>query len=79
MGHRGKVLRHSRLTDSLDYEVELAIVIGKAGRDIQRADALSHVFGYTVLNDVTARNLQKKHGQWFKGKSLDEALTRLTA
>lgn len=71
VGHRGKVLRHSRLTDSLDYEVELAIVIGKAGRDIQRADALSHVFGYTVLNDVTARNLQKKHGQWFKGKALD--------
>lgn len=71
VGHRGNVLRHARLTDSLDYEVELAIVIGKGGRDIRREDAMGHVFGYTVLNDVTARNLQKKHGQWFKGKALD--------
>jgi 2-keto-4-pentenoate hydratase/2-oxohepta-3-ene-1,7-dioic acid hydratase in catechol pathway len=47
------------------------VVIGTAGRDIARADALRHVFGYTVVNDVTARDLQKRHGQWFKGKSLD--------
>jgi len=46
-------------------------VIGTAGRDISRADALNHVFGYTVINDVTARDLQKRHTQWFKGKSLD--------
>jgi 2-keto-4-pentenoate hydratase/2-oxohepta-3-ene-1,7-dioic acid hydratase in catechol pathway len=71
VGHRGKVMRHAKLTDSLDYEVELAIVIGKGGRDIRREDALGHVFGYSVLNDITARNLQKKHGQWFKGKALD--------
>ncbi|HYR16931.1 MAG TPA: fumarylacetoacetate hydrolase family protein, partial [Mycobacterium sp.] len=58
-----------------DYEVELAVVIGTAGRDIARADALNHVFGYTVINDVTARDLQKRHTQWFKGKSLDTFCT----
>src|SRR5439155_928742 len=51
--------------------VELTVVIGTAGRDIPREQALSHVFGYTIVNDVTARDLQKLHGQWFKGKSLD--------
>lgn len=58
-------------TRELDYEVELAAVIGRAGRDISGERALDHVFGYTVVNDVTARDLQRRHGQWFKGKSLD--------
>ncbi len=71
VGHRGGVMRHGTLTDSLDYEVELAILIGKGGRDIPVDSAHSHVIGYTVLNDITARNLQRLHGQWFKGKSLD--------
>jgi 2-keto-4-pentenoate hydratase/2-oxohepta-3-ene-1,7-dioic acid hydratase in catechol pathway len=62
---------HHAATRELDYEVELAVVIGAAGRDIPRAQALAHVFGYTIVNDVTARDLQKRHGQWFKGKSLD--------
>ncbi len=62
---------HHAITKELDYEVELAVVIGTGGRDIARADALKHVFGYTVINDVTARDLQKRHQQWFKGKSLD--------
>ena len=62
------------LTRLLDYEVELAVVIGKAGRDIRKADAYAHVFGYTVANDVTARDLQRRHEQWFKGKSLDTSL-----
>ncbi len=62
---------HHAITKELDYEVELAVVIGAGGRDIARADALRHVFGYTVINDVTARDLQKRHQQWFKGKSLD--------
>jgi 2-keto-4-pentenoate hydratase/2-oxohepta-3-ene-1,7-dioic acid hydratase in catechol pathway len=62
---------HHAVTKELDYEVELAVVIGAGGRDIARADALKHVFGYTVINDVTARDLQKRHQQWFKGKSLD--------
>jgi 2-keto-4-pentenoate hydratase/2-oxohepta-3-ene-1,7-dioic acid hydratase in catechol pathway len=65
-----RVIRHAA-TAELDYEVELAVVIGAAGRDIPRERALAHVFGYTIVNDVTARDLQKRHGQWFKGKSLD--------
>jgi 2,4-diketo-3-deoxy-L-fuconate hydrolase len=67
----GGPIVHHAVTKELDYEVELAVIIGSAGRDIARADALAHVFGYTVVNDVTARDLQKRHGQWFKGKSLD--------
>ena len=67
----GDPVVHHAVTNELDYEVELAVVIGNGGRDIARADALSHVFGYTVVNDVTARDLQKRHQQWFKGKSLD--------
>ncbi|WP_371736327.1 fumarylacetoacetate hydrolase family protein [Acidovorax sp. SRB_14] len=59
-------------TDKLDWEVELAVIIGTGGRDISEHDALSHVFGYTVANDISARDLQRAHGaQWFKGKSLD--------
>jgi 2-keto-4-pentenoate hydratase/2-oxohepta-3-ene-1,7-dioic acid hydratase in catechol pathway len=56
---------------SVDYEVELAVVIGKSGRSIKAADAMSHVFGYTIVNDVTARDLQQTHKQWFLGKSVD--------
>jgi 2-keto-4-pentenoate hydratase/2-oxohepta-3-ene-1,7-dioic acid hydratase in catechol pathway len=62
------------LTKLLDYEVELAVIIGKAGRDIPRERAFEHVFGYTIANDVTARDLQRRHDQWFKGKSLDTSL-----
>ena len=62
---------HASLTNALDYEAELAVVIGLGGRSISRADAFEHVFGYTVLNDVTARDLQRNHQQWFLGKSLD--------
>ena len=58
-------------TAEVDYEGELAIVIGKGGRDIAPDDTWSHIFGYTIVNDVTARDLQKKHKQWFLGKSLD--------
>jgi 2-keto-4-pentenoate hydratase/2-oxohepta-3-ene-1,7-dioic acid hydratase in catechol pathway len=59
------------VTAQVDWEVELAVVIGRAGRDIPRADALRHVFGYTAINDLSARDLQTRHLQWFKGKSLD--------
>ena len=56
----------------IDWEVELAVVIGKAGRHIPQQEALAHVFGYTVLNDITARDIQNRPGiQWFQGKSLD--------
>jgi 2-keto-4-pentenoate hydratase/2-oxohepta-3-ene-1,7-dioic acid hydratase in catechol pathway len=64
------ILYH-RSTQQLDYEVELAAVIGQRGRDIPAAKALDYVFGYTIMNDVTARDLQRRHGQWFKGKALD--------
>jgi 2-keto-4-pentenoate hydratase/2-oxohepta-3-ene-1,7-dioic acid hydratase in catechol pathway len=58
-------------TDSVDYEGELAVVIGRGGRGIRRADALAHVFGYTIVNDVTARTLQQRHRQWVLGKGID--------
>ena len=67
----GDVRLDNRLTRLFDYEVELAIVIGRAGRDIARAQAMQHIFGYTIANDFTARDLQRRHEQWFKGKSLD--------
>jgi 2-keto-4-pentenoate hydratase/2-oxohepta-3-ene-1,7-dioic acid hydratase in catechol pathway len=70
VGHEASIV-HWPVTQNLDYEVELAVVIGKRGRDIPKTKAYDHVFGYTVLNDVTARDLQRKHAQWFKGKSLD--------
>jgi len=61
-----------RISEQNDWEVELAVVIGKGGKDIPREHAMEHVFGYTVLNDVTARDVQTAHGkQFFKGKSLD--------
>ena len=59
------------VSDKIDYEAELALVIGKGGKNIQRADALSHVFGYTIVNDVTARDVQMRHQQWDMGKSFD--------
>lgn len=58
-------------TGGLDFEGELAVVIGTGGRGIAKADALKHVFGYTIVNDVTARHLQKRHSQWVLGKGLD--------
>ncbi len=59
------------VTGEVDYEVELGVVIGKTGKNIPRAKAYEHVFGYTVINDTSARDLQQRHYQWFKGKSLD--------
>lgn len=70
-GHEDSIRIHSSLDECFDYENELAIVIGKEGIDISEDDALDHVFGYTILNDLSARTLQRKHEQWFKGKSLD--------
>jgi|TARA_B100001971_G_scaffold75731_1_gene69875 2-keto-4-pentenoate hydratase/2-oxohepta-3-ene-1,7-dioic acid hydratase in catechol pathway len=59
------------VSTEIDYEVELAVIIGKSGRKISREDAVSHVWGYTIINDVTARNLQGLHSQWLIGKSQD--------
>jgi 2-keto-4-pentenoate hydratase/2-oxohepta-3-ene-1,7-dioic acid hydratase in catechol pathway len=58
-------------TKSVDYEGELAVVIGKGGRGIAKTDAMKHVFGYTIVNDVTSRKLQQLHRQWVLGKGID--------
>ncbi len=70
-GHEQTVPLHEEITNELDYEGELAIVIGKKGTSISREKADDYVFGYTILNDITARDLQSKHKQYFLGKSLD--------
>jgi 2-keto-4-pentenoate hydratase/2-oxohepta-3-ene-1,7-dioic acid hydratase in catechol pathway len=59
------------VSEQLDYEAELAVIVGKGGRGISKANALSHVWGYTIINDVTARDIQGRHKQWFLGKSMD--------
>ncbi|MEJ8812541.1 fumarylacetoacetate hydrolase family protein [Variovorax ureilyticus] len=59
------------ISAQIDYEAELAVVIGKPGRNITRASAMSHVYGYTIVNDVTARDVQMRHQQWDLGKSFD--------
>ncbi|ULT58219.1 fumarylacetoacetate hydrolase family protein [Neobacillus drentensis] len=64
----------SNLTKKLDYEAELAFVIGKEGKDIPYENALDYVFGYTVANDITARDMQKRTIQWLQGKTLDKSL-----
>ncbi len=70
VGPEAAVVHHAA-TRALDYEVELAVIVGKRGRDIPVERALEYVFGYTIMNDITARDLQRRHEQWFKGKSLD--------
>ena len=67
----GAIPSHQDLCDKLDYEVELGVVIGKDCSRASRETALSHVFGYTIINDVSARNVQEAHRQWYFGKSLD--------
>ena len=59
------------VSEAIDYEVELAVVIGKGGSRIKKSDALRHVWGYTIINDVTARDWQQRHKQWHLGKSFD--------
>lgn len=63
---------HFNIVDSLDYEVELGVVIGKDAKNVALGDVQDYILGYTIVNDVSARNLQKKHQQWYFGKSLDD-------
>lgn len=63
---------HFNIVDSLDYEVELGVVIGKDAKDVALENAGEYILGYTIVNDISARNLQKKHQQWYFGKSLDD-------
>lgn len=67
----GSDVRLSAVTEKLDYEVELAFVVGRTCRDVKASEAADCIFGYTIVNDITARDLQRAHGQWFKGKGLD--------
>ena len=62
---------YPELVDSLDYEVELAVIIKKDAKNVAKEDAYNYIFGYTIMNDVSARNLQTRHKQWYFGKSLD--------
>lgn len=71
VGPRADVRLPAGISEQIDYEAELAVVIGKGGRDIPRDSAMAHVFGYTVVNDVTARDVQMRHQQWDLGKSFD--------
>ena len=70
-GPKEGIPAYEGLVDSLDYESELGVILGKDVKGISREDALDAVFGYTVINDVSARNLQTRHKQWYMGKSLD--------
>lgn len=67
----GVIPRYKGLVTRLDYEAELAVIIGKTAKNVKAADVKDYIFGYTVLNDVSARNLQTEHKQWYFGKSLD--------
>lgn len=72
IGINDKITNYQGVSNELDYEVELAVIIGKEGINIKKEDAYDYVFGYTIMNDVSARDLQQRHGgQWFRGKSID--------
>lgn len=71
IGPGEKVVLPTSVSIQIDYEAELAVIIGKAGKNISRAHAMDHVFGYTIVNDVTARDVQMRHQQWDLGKSFD--------
>ena len=70
-GPGAEIPSYEGLVDSLDYECELGVVIGKDARNVKAGEARDYIFGYTIVNDVSARNLQTRHRQWYFGKSLD--------
>lgn len=70
-GQGDEIFSYPGLVDGLDYEAELAVIIGKDAKDVPEDEAEDYIFGYTILNDVSARNIQERHGQWYFGKSLD--------
>ena len=71
-GDKETIPSYKGLVDSLDYEAELGVVLGKDAKGVKAEDAEAHVFGYTIINDFSARNLQTRHKQWYLGKSLDK-------
>jgi 2-keto-4-pentenoate hydratase/2-oxohepta-3-ene-1,7-dioic acid hydratase in catechol pathway len=68
---QGEAIEIPQTSSAIDYEAELAVIIGKGGKGISEADAMRHVWGYTIINDVTARDWQMRHKQWHMGKSFD--------
>ena len=70
-GDKETIPSYPGLVDGLDYEAELAVIIGKDAKDVPEEKAGEYIFGYTILNDISARNMQNRHGQWYFGKSLD--------
>jgi 2-keto-4-pentenoate hydratase/2-oxohepta-3-ene-1,7-dioic acid hydratase in catechol pathway len=74
IGQDDEFIFDPKVSDKVDWEVELTLIIGKTGKNISQAEALDHVFGYTVGNDISIRDVQRRHGgQWFKGKGFDRA------
>ena len=71
IGHEDDIRVDRQFTNQLDYEVEFALVIGKAGRRIPAERAFDHIYGYSIANDISAREVQRNHGQWFLGKAMD--------
>lgn len=67
----GDIPRHAGLVERLDYESELAVILGKTARNVKAGEAADYIFGYTIVNDVSARDLQTGHKQWYFGKGLD--------
>jgi 2-keto-4-pentenoate hydratase/2-oxohepta-3-ene-1,7-dioic acid hydratase in catechol pathway len=71
IGPNERIILDTRYTRQLDYEVELGVVVGSRWKDADSSSGLGAVFGYTIINDISARDAQKAHGQWFKGKAFD--------
>jgi len=71
VGHKDYIIAHSEVVKELDYEVELAIIIGKKCKNVSKEEAEEIIFGYTIANDISARDMQQDHVQWHKGKSFD--------
>ncbi|WP_304331438.1 fumarylacetoacetate hydrolase family protein [Brachyspira innocens] len=71
IGLGDKIKGRFDLDECLDYEVELAVIIGKTAKDIKEEEVHDYIFGYSIFNDISSRNIQKRHSQWYKGKSLD--------
>ena len=71
IGHNHNINSRLDLDEALDYETELAVIIAKKAKDIKIDEVKEYIFGYTIFNDISSRNMQKEHSQWYKGKSLD--------
>lgn len=71
LGHEDYILLNDDITEKLDYEIELAVIIGKDGKNIKKEEASDYIFGFSIFNDLSARDLQTKYKQWYYGKSFD--------